>query len=540
MVGLSTVFGSGAMTNSNAEIADAKTILVVGSNTTAAHPIIALQVKKAVRNGAKLIVINPKEIELCQHATTFIQNPPGSDIAILMAMMNIILREGLADEDFIANRCENYDEFVASLEAFSPAYVAEHTGIAVELIEEAALAYGKADPASILYCMGITQHVHGTDNVWAIANLAMLTGNLGKKSAGVNPLRGQNNVQGACDMGALPDVYPGYKKVDQPENNKIFAEKWDGKLSSKLGLTHTEIFDGLYNDEIKAMYLIGENPVLSEANAGHAIEAMKRAKFMVVQDIFMSETAELADVILPASSFAEKDGTFTNTERRVQRVRKAIDSVGDSKPDWWIIQELAKKMGAKGFDHKGPEEIFVEIADTIANYAGINYKRLNQGSLQWPCTSEEHSGTLFLHGEKFGTKSGKAHFTPLIWREVTEKTSSDFPLILTTDRSLFHFHSTMTRRVYGLNVLDKGEVLFIHSKDAVKLGIGQGELVKITSRRDSLEVPVFISSTCRPGTVSMSFHFSETPTNKLTSGNLDPVAKIPGTKVCAVKVEKIN
>ncbi len=540
MAGLATAFGSGAMTNSIAEIAEAKTILVVGSNTTAAHPIIALQVKKAARNGATLIVVNPKEIGLCSHADIFIQNPPGSDVSILMAMMNIIVANGLADETFIADRCENYEEFAQSLVEFSPESVAEKTGISLELLTEAALSYGKADPASILYCMGITQHVHGTDNVLAIANLALLTGNIGKKSSGVNPLRGQNNVQGACDMGALPDVFPGYKKVNQDSNGKYFSEKWGCALSNKPGLTHTEMFDGLYNNEIKAMYLIGENPVLSEANAGHAIEAMKRAEFLVVQDIFMSETAELADVILPAASFAEKDGSFTNTERRVQRVRKAIDPVEDSKPDWWIVREIANRIAPNSFNYQSPEDVLTEVAAVIPAYAGINFKRLEKGSIQWPCLDEDHSGTLFLHTDKFTTPTGKGHFSPLGLREVTEKTSKEFPLTLTTDRSLFHFHSTMTRRVYGLNVLDKGESLFIHNKDAEALGLEQGETVKISSARASLEVPVFISSVCRPGTVSMSFHFSETPTNQLTSSNLDTVTKTPGTKVCAVKIEKIK
>jgi len=365
-----------------------------------------------------------------------------------------------------------------------------------------------------------------------------LTGNIGKESSGVNPLRGQNNVQGACDMGALPDVFPGYKKVDKFAVD--FAEKWSVEnLSSSFGKTHTEIFDGLYNGEIKSLYLVGENPVLSEANAHHAIEAMKRADFMVVQDIFLSETAELADVVLPAASFAEKDGTFTNTERRVQRVRKAIDPVGNSRPDWQIICELANKMGAQGFDFKSPSEIMDEIASVVPNYGGVNYKRLDRGSLQWPCLDENHPGTPFLHKEQFATAGGKAKFTPLDYSEVTEQVDDDYPLILTTDRSLFHFHGTMTRRVFGLNVLDRGEKLMMHPEDAREYGISEGETVEVVSRRGSLAVETMITPVCTPGTVSMSFHFSETPTNTVTSGNLDPVAKTPGTKFCAVRVQKI-
>jgi len=540
VAGLATAFGSGAMTNSIVEIADSKAILAIGTNTTVAHPIIALKVKEAVRKGAKLIVINPKEVDLCRHAHLYLQNKPGSDVPLLMAMMKIILENGLADEEFIAERCETeeYEKFKESLGNFNLSQVAEDTGIDIELIKEAALLYGKNSPASILYCMGITQHVHGTDNVWAIANLALLTGNIGKESSGVNPLRGQNNVQGACDMGALPDVFPGYKKVDKFAAD--FAEKWGVEnLSSSFGKTHTEIFDGLYNGEIKSLYLVGENPVLSEANAHHAIEAMKRADFMVVQDIFFSETAELADVVLPAASFAEKDGTFTNTERRVQRVRKAIDPVGNSRPDWQIICELANKMGAQGFDFKSPSEIMDEIASVVPNYGGVNYKRLDRGSLQWPCLDENHPGTPFLHKEQFATAGGKAKFIPLDYSEVTEQVDDDYPLILTTDRSLFHFHGTMTRRVFGLNVLDRGEKLMMHPEDAREYGISEGETVEVVSRRGSLAVETMITPVCTPGTVSMSFHFSETPTNTVTSGNLDPVAKTPGTKLCAVRVQKI-
>lgn len=537
MAGLATAFGSGAMTNSIQEIGGAKVILAVGTNTTAAHPIVALQVKDAVRRGAVLIVINPKEIELCKHADLFLQNKPGTDIAVLMGMMNVIVEEGLIDAEFIAERCENYQEFLDSLAKFDLETVATCSGVKEELIVQAARGYAGIAPASILYCMGITQHVHGTDNVLAIANLALLTGNLGKPSSGVNPLRGQNNVQGACDMGALPDVFPGYSKVS--ETYKRFEDAWGCTLSAEPGKTHTEMFDGLYDGTISSMYLIGENPVLSEANASHAIEAMKRANFLVVQDIFMSETAQLADVILPASSFAEKDGTFTNTERRVQRVRAAIKPVGESRPDWWIIREIAKRMGASGFDYDSPEAVFTEIAQVVPAYGGISYGRLDRGTLQWPCPDADHQGTPFLHQEKFTTKNGKGKFTPLGFRDVTEKVDQEYPLILTTDRSLFHFHGTMTRRVFGLNVLDRGEQLMMHPADGEKLALVDGELVEVISRRGRLRVNVEFNRACSEGTVSMSFHFSETPTNILTSGALDPIAKTPGTKMCAVRIEKV-
>lgn len=529
------------MTNSIEEIGGAKTILAVGTNTTSAHPIIALKVKDAVKNGgAKLIVINPKEIELCRHAHLFLQNKPGTDIHLLMGMAAVIVNEGLQDSAFIEERCEDYEAFKDSLKEYSLERVAEISGVSQDKIVEAARIYATQSPASILYCMGITQHVHGTHNVWAVSNIALLTGNLGKTSAGVNPLRGQNNVQGACDMGALPDVYPGYQKVEKPESKEKFEAAWDCELNDSEGLTHTEIFDALHKGTIKSLYLIGENPVLSEANAGHAIEAMKRTEFMVVQDIFMSETAELADVVLPATTFAEKDGTFTNTERRIQRVRKAIDPVGDSKPDWWITTELAKRLGGKGFDYKEPSEIMDELTKLIPAYGGISYKRLERGGIQWPCLDEDHPGTKFLHGEKFSTVSGKGKFIVLPHPKSAEVTTEEYPLILTTDRSLFHFHGTMTRRVYGLNVLGKSEQLVIHPDDAVKFGVKEGELVRVVSRRGAVEVQPTISRNCKAGLVSMSFHFSETPTNMLTSGEVDPIAKIPTTKICAVRLEKIT
>ncbi len=539
MAGLATVFGSGAMTNSIGELGSAAAIFAIGTNTTAAHPIVALQVKDAVRKGSKLIVANPKEIELCRFADIFLQHRPGTDVALLMGMARVIYEEGLHDQAFIENRCENFEAFEKSLADFDLVTVGKITGVPHEKIVAAARCYATENPASIIYCMGITQHVQGTDNVLAIANLAMLTGNLGKPSAGVNPLRGQSNVQGACDMGCLPNVYPGYQAVAAPENKAKFESAWGCKLNESPGLTHTEIFDAIHSGQIKALYLVGENPVLSEANARHAIEAMKKADFLVVQDIFLTETAELAHVVLPAASFAEKEGTFTNTERRVQRVRKAIEPVGDAKPDWWIICEIAKRMKGQGFDYSDPEKVMGEIATLVPAYKGISYKRLEHGGVQWPCPSEDHAGTPILHTEKFGTASGKSRFSPLVYRKSAEEPDEQFPQLLTTDRSLYHFHGTMTRRVYGLNVLDKEELLKVHPHDASQLGIADGEIVKVVSRRGELEAKVSVTDQCPIGTVSMTFHFAETPSNVLTCSELDPVAKTPATKVCAVRIERM-
>ncbi len=377
--------------------------MAIGTSTTEAHPIIGYQVKRAVRQGSKLIVANPQEVPLVQFADIFLQIKPGSDVALLMGMARVIIEEGLHDDKYIEERCENFDKFKQSLEEFDPEFVSDTTGVPWEKVVEAARMYAENNPASILYCMGITQHSHGTDNVLAISNLALITGNLGKTSAGVNPLRGQNNVQGACDMGSLPNVFTGYQKVEDEVARKKFEQAWGASLSGKPGLTHTEIFDAAYNGDIKALYLIGENPVLTEANAAHSIEAMDKLEFFVVQDIFLNETAEKADVVLPAASFAEKNGTFVNTERRVQRVRKVVEPVGEARPDWLIVSSIANEMGAEGFAYNSAEDVFNEMRTLTPSYAGISYERIEEEGIQWPCPAEDHPGTPILHTEKFNT-----------------------------------------------------------------------------------------------------------------------------------------
>ncbi|MFC1632139.1 formate dehydrogenase subunit alpha, partial [Candidatus Omnitrophota bacterium] len=384
VAGLGMSFGSGAMTNSINELKDAAGILAIGTNTTAAHPVIGLKIKRAQRQqGVKLIVANPKEIELARYADIFLQHKPGTDVALLMGMMQVIVAAGLQDREFIRKRCENFDAFKKSLSSFKISVVEKITGVPGDKIKQAARVYATSKPAAIVYAMGITQHTHGTDNVLATSNLALLTGNIGKPSSGVNPLRGQNNVQGACDLGALPNVYPGYQKVENTESRKKFESAWGLTLPEHNGLTHVEIFDAVLSRTIKAMYIVGENPVLSEADASHVKAALRKLKFLVVQDIFLSETAKYADLILPAVSFAEKDGTFTNTERRVQRIRRAIEPTGRAQPDWEITCKLARKMGANGFDFSDPEQIMREIAALTPSYAGISYPRIEQTGLQW-------------------------------------------------------------------------------------------------------------------------------------------------------------
>jgi formate dehydrogenase alpha subunit len=537
VAGLVQSFGSGAMTNSFGEFRNAGCILAIGTNTTEAHPIIALELKRGVDNGAKLIVANPREIDLVRWSYLWLQHNPGSDVALLMGMMRIIVDEGLLDQAFIDQRCENFDAFKKSLKGFDLNSVERITGVPKDKIAEAARIYAINKPSAILYAMGITQHSHGTDNVIATANLAMLTGNIGKPASGVNPLRGQNNVQGACDMGALPNVYPGYQAVTDTKIKAKFEAAWGGSLSPLAGLPVTEIVLAAAKGRIKAMYLVGENPLLSEPDITHAEEALDKLDFLVVQDIFLSETAKLADVVLPGVSFAEKDGTFTNTERRIQRVRKAVEPVGESRTDWEIGCQLAKKMGAKGFDFKDASQIMDEIASVTPSYGGISYRRLEKGGLQWPCPTPEHPGTPILHTQQF--TRGKGQFIPLEYKPPMELPDKKYPLVLTTGRSLYHFHTgTMTRKVAGLNVLRREGEVEMNPADALKLGIADGDRVKVASRRGEVVAKANVTETSPEGVVFMTFHFAESPANRLTNPALDPVAKIPEYKVCAVRVEK--
>jgi formate dehydrogenase alpha subunit len=523
------------MTNSVGEIGNASCILAIGTNTVAAHPVIGVEIKRALQQGGKLIVANPREISLCRLADIWLQHRPGSDVALLMGMMWIIVDEGLLDLSFVQERCENFESFLDSLKSFHPGFVEQITGVPAEQLALAARMYATSKPATILYTMGITQHTHGTDNVMATANLAMLTGNVGKPSTGVNPLRGQNNVQGACDMGSLPTVYSGYQSVADPNVQKKFQEAWGYPLSPTPGRTLTEIIEAAYLQPIKAIYLVGENPVLSDPDATHVRKALEKLEFLVVQDIFLTETAQLADVVLPAACFAEKDGTFTNTERRVQQVRKFTEPPGDSRPDWQITSQLARRMGGKGFDYQEPEQIMAEISRLTPSYGGITYQRLETGGLQWPCPTTEHQGTLFLHKDTF--TRGKGKFMPLQYRPSAELPDVDYPLILTTERSPYHFHtSTMTRKVKGLEKLRSEELVEINPTDARKLGVADGQMVKVTSRRGQVEARARVTTVSPPGVVSMTFHFAESPTNVLTNPALDPVAKIPELKVAAVRI----
>ncbi len=542
------------MTNSIGEIQDASCLLVVGSNTTEAHPIIGLQVRKAVRQkGAKLIVVNPKEIDLCRIADLWLRLRPGTDLALLNGLAHVILREGLQDSAFIGERTEGFDVWRASVEEYTPELVSKITGVPAEQIVLVARMYATAagrpgGASSILYTMGITQHTSGTDNVKAIANLAMLTGNLGKPSAGVNPLRGQSNVQGACDMGALPDVYTGYQKVERASARGKFEDAWGCRLPSEPGKTMPEMVEAIDAGQVKAMYIMGENPLVSDPDINHLRHALESLDLLVVQDVFLSETAQLADVVLPGASFAEKDGTFTNTERRVQRVRKAIDPIGESRPDWQIVQEVARRTAQKiggdaagladGFRQAGPAEVMDEIASLTPSYAGISFERLEKVGLQWPVPAVDHPGTPILHVGKF--TRGRGLFSPVGYLPAAELPDEEYPLLLTTGRRLYHYHTgTLTRRVKGLNALIDREYVQIHPSDAARLGITDGEAVRVSSRRGRAEGTAQVTPSVPEGVVFMDFHFAESPANALTTSAHDPVAKIAELKVCAVRVQKV-
>ncbi len=536
VAGLARAFGSGAMTNSIRDFDVADCVFVIGSNTTECHPIIGSAIKRSVvRRGMPLIVADPRAIELTEFADIHMPQKGGTDVALVNAMMHVIIAEDLHDKRFIKDRTEGFENLRQAVEPYTPEMAEKITGVPAESIVRAARTYATAETASIVYSMGITQHTTGTDNVLSLANLAMLTGNVGKPGAGVNPLRGQNNVQGACDLGALPNVYPGYQKVDDPSVRAKFRHAWGAELSDRPGLTVVEIINAAAAGDVKALYVMGENPMLSDPDVNHVEEALKNLDFLVVQDIFASETAQLADVVLPAASFAEKDGTFTSTERRVQRLRKALDAPGEARPDWQITCELSRRMGYR-MSYPHVSAIQDEIASLTPIYGGITYDRLERGSLQWPCTDAEHPGTPYLHAGKFTRGLGKFHAVEFV--PPKELPDEQYPFLLSTGRILQHFHTgTMSRRAEVLDRLVSVGAIEVNPADAERLGLADGEHARVSSRRGDIEIPVRITPRVAEGTLFLAFHYREAPANRLTIAALDPVAKIPEFKVCAVRIE---
>ena len=529
------------MTNTMDDIEKAKAILVIGSNTTEAHPIIGLRIKKAVmQNDCKLIVAEPRHIRLCYYADRWLQLKPGTDVALINGMMNVIIDEGLVDEEFVNERCDcdRFDELKELVKEYTPEMVSEITGVAADDIREAARTFATADCAAIVYAMGITQHITGTDNVVTLANLSMMTGNIGKPGAGVNPLRGQNNVQGACDVGALPNVLTGYRPVTDGEVRAKFEEAWGVKLPEEPGLTATEMMSAAAEGKIKAMYIVGENPMMSDANLHHAEKALKSLDFLVVQDIFLTETAELADVVLPSTSFAEKEGTFSATDRRVQRVRKALDAPGEARPDSEIVADIAKLMGYE-MANVEPASVMDEIASLTPQYGGYSHARLDAlddgESLHWPCPDEEHPGTPILHTQYF--TRGKGWFAPVPYQAPAEQPDAEYPLTLTTGRVLWQYHTgTMTRKVEGINEIDPRGYVWINPADADKYGIEGGKNVVVSTRRGNIDIEAKVTDRMLEGVIFIPFHYVEAAANILTNDAVDPVSKVPEFKVSAAKV----
>ena len=523
------------MTNSIADVAKADLLFVIGSNTTECHPIIGRFIRQGVKfRGTKLIVVDPRTTEFAKMAAIHLHHKPGTDVALVNAIMHVIIEENLHNKKFIQERTEGFEQLAETVKKYTPEMVEKITGVPKADIIKAARLFAGVDKAAVLYGMGITQHTTGTDNVKTLANLLMLTGNIGREGTGLSPLRGQNNVQGACDMGALPNVLTGYQAVTDQEKRKASEAAWGvSALPAKPGLTMGEMMSTKPDGVVKAMYVMGENPIITDPDMRHTRQSLTNLEFLVVQDIFPTETAVIADVILPAAAFAEKDGTFTNTERRVQRVRKAVEPPGEAKPDWEIITLLAEKMGHR-FGYKNPEQIMEEIALLTPIYGGIHYDRLNGYGLQWPCTDRNHPGTQILHQGKFIRGLGKFHAVE--YKAPAESVSPGFPLILTTGRVLEHYHTgSMTRRSDVLNKLSPSGTVDIHPDDALKLGIVDGDIVAIASERGKIEAPVRITDETAPGLAFMAFHWSELPVNIVTNTASDPSAKIPEFKVSAVK-----
>ncbi len=539
VAGLKKAFGSGAMTNSIAEVDKSDVFLVTGSNTTETHPVIGSMIKRAIKYGnAKLIVVEPREIELTRFANVWLRQKNGTDVAWLNGMMNVILEEGVEDKKFIEERCTDFDKLKETVKKYTPEYVEDITGIPADDLRKAARLYANANRAAIYYAMGITQHSTGTDNVLSIANLAMLTGNVGFEGTGVNPLRGQNNVQGACDLGALPNTLPGYSDLTNPEIRGKFERAWGVQLPDKVGKGIVEILNAASGGEIHGLYILAENPMVSDPDTNHVKEALEKLDFLVVQDIFLTETAKLADVVLPGACFAEKDGTITNTERRIQRSYKALDPPGEAKADWQILYEVSTRMGYE-MNYNHPSEIMDEIAELAPIYGGIHYDRLGDAGLQWPCLDRDHTGTKFLHKDKFA--HGKGVFHGVEFKPPAEVPDSEYPLVLSTGRMLYHFHTgSMTRRSYTLDQTVPEGYMEIHPKNAEELGITEGDYVNVTSRRGTIKTKANVTEKVAKGSVFIPFHFAEAAANVLTNPVLDPIAKIPELKVCAVKVEKIG
>jgi len=545
VVALQMAVGSSAMSNTAAEVIQNDVFIVTGSNTTENHPIIANQMKNAVEKyGAKLIVVDPRRIELVNFAALWLPEKPGSDVAVFSAMAHVILKEKLFNQQFIDDRTENFQAFAASMEKFTPEYAEQISSVDRNLIVEAARLYANAKNAAIYWALGIPEHSHGTANALSLINLALLTGQIGRPGTGLNPLRGQNNVQGASDAGAMPWHYPGYQRVDSEEAALKFEKAWKiepGGLNRKLGLTTTEILSAVGPNGVRALFVMGENPMMSEPDLNHTRHKMEQLEFLVAQDMFLNETSSFADVFLPACSWAEKDGTFTNTDRRVQRVRQAITPIGQARADWEIICDLARRLEnrlgrptSSFWEYTHPSQVLEEMGSVVPDYAGVKYARLEIAGLQTPVLDDNHPGTPYLFSERFPRGRGKFH--PLDYNPSAELPDEDYPLILTTGRVLEHWHGGSLTRHSWLDDLYPEALIEINPADAAHLGLQNGDTVRVTSRRGSIVLRCKVTQKTTIGVVFIPFHFIEAAANLLTNDVIDPQAKIPEYKACAVRV----
>lgn len=543
VVALQMAVGSSAMSNTASEIRQCDVAIITGSNTAETHPIIGLQMKDAaMHHGTRLIVADPRRVEMVNFAALWLAQKPGTDVPLFSAMANVIIQDKLYNEEFIRGRTENFETFARAMADFTPEAAERITGVPAEDIVSAARMYATAKRGAIYWALGIPEHTHGTENALALANLALLTGHIGREGTGLNPLRGQNNVQGASDAGAMPWHYPGYQAVDDPEVVAKFEAAWGSVPPPQRGLTTTEIAQAWETGEVKAMYIMGENPLMSEPNLRHSYHAIQQLEFLVCQDLFLNETARFADVILPSASWAEKDGTFTNTDRRVQRVRQAFAPLGEARPDWEIVCEVARRLEhelgraqSAYWDYAQPAEILDEMGRLVPAYAGITYDRLEGDGLQWPVPARDHPGTPFLFAETF--PRGKARFHPLVYRPSAEEPDAEYPFILTTGRVLYHWHGGTLSRNSQLDFAAPEPIVEINPVDAPHVPCREGDPVRVSSRRGSVILRARVTEKASPGVVFIAFHYAEAAANFLTTDALDPQAKIPEYKVCAVKIE---
>lgn len=531
------------MTNTITDVTtQSDVIMMVGTNPEEAHPVLGMQIRKAVETGTKLILVDPRNIGLAQHADIHLRVNPGTNVAFAHGMARVIIKEGLMDWEFISQRTEmeQFHEFARLVDSYTPERVAKICGISADDLVAAARMYAKAKAAPILYCLGVTEHSSGTEGVMSLSNLAMITGKLGRPGCGVNPVRGQNNVQGACDMGAMPTDFTGYQKVASPEVVDKFEKAWGVELNRTVGTKATECFPKMISGEIKGLFIFGEDPIRTDPDTNHVEHALESLDFLVVDDLFLTETAKYADVVLPGISFAEKEGTFSNTERRVQRVRKAVEPVEGAKPDTWIFTQIMNRMG---YDQPEltPAQIMDEIASLTPSLGGVSHARLDSYAvggrgLQWPCPSADHPGTPIMHVGQFAR--GKGAYSLAEYRPSAELPDGEYPLLLSTGRILYHYNAcAMTDKTPGLNQIASTSFIEMNEEDAQKLGIEDGQMVNVSSRRGKVTVEARVGTKVKPGQTWMPFHFQDGNSNQLTNAALDNISKAPEYKVCAVCVE---